>query len=136
MTSVVCLKWKTSLIFLKMEDDFKVYVNRRKPHIYKMDMASIRYYPYGKWIVFTSLAWPDPGTIQPQLFPISCYVLSVKYLTSCTTTTQIWGGCVVVDIPIRWSLPTCVELGMWQIYNLRFNSVRNLFSDADIFIFW
>ena len=118
-----------------LKDDFKVYVNRRKSHIYKMDMPSIMYYP---WIILNSLSWTDPGTIQPELFYISCYDLIVKYLTSCTKTTENWGWCVVVDIPIRWSLPTRVEveLGLCQFYPIQFNSVQKLFNDADIFIFW
>jgi hypothetical protein len=52
-------------------------------------------------------------------------------------TTQRLGGCVVVDLPIMWSLPTHieVELGLCQFYPIQFNSVRKRFNDSDIFIF-
>ena len=71
-----------------------------------MDMASIRYYLYGKWIVFTSLAWPDLGTIQDQLFPISCYVLSVKQAVLSRATLQDpISGCWDIPLLIFWGRP-------------------------------
>ena len=51
-----------------MEDDLKVYVNERKPKISKSTWLQIGTGPYGKWTVFSSLAWPELGTAQPPAF--------------------------------------------------------------------
>ena len=62
---------------------------------------------------------------------VSCSVLCVKYLTSCTITTQSLVGWVVLDLTVMWSLPSRVEveLGLWSLYPL--NSIV-----CETFFFW